>query len=112
MTPAASKSLCVPRTPASHRRREPTQAMGRLGPPMSLRVAFDMDGVLADFTSAYREIQVRLFGAEGLESPCQREGARGPAAIRDSAARSNSRRQHRREDAVWEVIRSTPDFWV
>ena len=31
---------------------------------MPLRIAFDMDGVLADFESAFREIEVRLFGED------------------------------------------------
>ena len=29
---------------------------------MPLRIGFDMDGVLADFSSAFHEVEVRLFG--------------------------------------------------
>ena len=29
---------------------------------MPLRIGFDMDGVLADFSSAFHEIEIRLFG--------------------------------------------------
>jgi phosphoglycolate phosphatase-like HAD superfamily hydrolase len=36
---------------------------------MPLRVAFDMDGVLADFESAFREVEVRLFGDETPPPP-------------------------------------------
>jgi phosphoglycolate phosphatase-like HAD superfamily hydrolase len=34
---------------------------------MSLRIGFDMDGVLADLASAYREVEARLFGPEEVE---------------------------------------------
>ena len=29
---------------------------------MPLRIGFDMDGVLADFSSAFHEIEIHLFG--------------------------------------------------
>ena len=29
---------------------------------MAVRIGFDMDGVLADFSSAFREVEMRLFG--------------------------------------------------
>ena len=31
---------------------------------MPLRIGFDMDGVLADFSTAFREVELRLFGPE------------------------------------------------
>lgn len=34
-----------------------------------LRIGFDMDGVLADFASAYRAVEMRLFGAEPPTAP-------------------------------------------
>ena len=35
---------------------------------MTLRIGFDMDGVLADLASAYRDVEARLFGPEEVEA--------------------------------------------
>jgi hypothetical protein len=93
---------------------------------MPLRIGFDMDGVLADFSSAFREHEHRLFGpspagsAEG-EDRERRESMRDPEkeeerqadaerrARADATARFHSRR---REEAVWEAIEGIPDFWT
>src|SRR6185436_2817933 len=56
---------------------------------MPLRVAFDMDGVLADFGQAFRAIENRLFGAN---SP---SGAGEPARLEENRE-TNARRS---EDA-------------
>ncbi len=63
--------------------------MGRNDPLMPLRIGFDMDGVLADLTSAYREVEGRLFG---------------PAASPRAALEP--------DDVVWDAIRATRDFWT
>src|SRR5688500_10057330 len=92
-----------------------------------LRIAFDMDGTLADLSSAYAEIEERLFGAELAEhdrpAPEAREEEQHvdevppPAATtrdnrrpteRHSSFRSGS--QHR--DRVWRAIEETPNFWT
>jgi hypothetical protein len=93
---------------------------------MPLRIGFDMDGVLADFASAFREHELRLFGPPPAEdSPVagrerrQRTGdpekeeerqAAAPTHVPiDTQARLDSRR---REDAIWQAIESIPDFWT
>lgn len=79
-----------------------------------VRVGFDMDGVLADFSSAFRDIEKRLFGtgsalpaeAPEVEARQEEEGAgQGPSA-------ASPRESRRRRDAVWKVIHETPDFWM
>ena len=79
-----------------------------------VRVGFDMDGVLADFSSAFRDIEKKLFGAGSalpaeapeVEARQEEEGAgQGPAG-------ASSRESRRRRDAVWKVIHETPDFWM
>ena len=80
-----------------------------------------MDGVLADFSSAFREHEGRLFGP----SPPAGTGRAGhhPAGDpekedeRQMAARAHAEAESRRdsrggEDAVWAAIESIPDFWT
>ena len=48
---------------------------------MTVRIGFDMDGVLADFATAFRDVEMRLFGgtptvaAEAPEVEAQPEEA-------------------------------------
>jgi hypothetical protein len=80
-----------------------------------------MDGVLADLASAFREHEIRLFGASAAAGTGRgrRQAAGDPEKEdeRQAAARvhaeAKSRRESRgREDAVWAAIESTPDFWT
>jgi hypothetical protein len=78
-----------------------------------------MDGVLADFASAFRDVDVRLFGPDANDDVAQPEReeerqAHEPPAKRRAAHEprpSRSRAQKQREDAVWQAIESTPNFW-
>ena len=81
---------------------------------MSLRVAFDIDGVLADFGAAYREVELRLFGPgePAAAAAARHKDEREPVLAMASSVRRHVKRQHRRRAAVWEAIRTTPDFWV
>jgi hypothetical protein len=86
---------------------------------MSLRIGFDMDGVLADFSGAFRECEVRLFGAASAEETIARgrERRRDPGALETDPEQEEERQakaieSRRREDAVWNAIESTPDFWT
>jgi hypothetical protein len=78
---------------------------------MTVRIAFDMDGVLADFAGAFRHVETRLFGgaptvaAEAPEVEAQQEEAR-------EAGNQSPREMRRRRDAVWDAIHKTPDFWT
>ena len=62
---------------------------GRL--PKPLRVAFDMDGVVADLTSALRSHSATLFG--------------------DSGEASEHRLIGRRRRRLWDHVRSVENFW-
>ena len=90
-----------------------------------LRIAFDMDGTLADLSTAYAEIEDRLFGPERAEhdrpAPEAREAEQHSEGDPPSAAtsrdnprvverRSRGRTQHR--DRIWRAIESTPNFWT
>ena len=78
---------------------------------MTARIGFDMDGVLADFASAFRHVEKKLFGgapkvtAEAPEVEAQREDAQGTNGQSHLELR-------RRRDAVWNAIHRTPDFWT
>lgn len=87
-----------------------------------LRIGFDMDGTLADLSTAYAQIEERLFGSELAEhdrpAPEAREveqhsdlGATA-ATTRDNPRPSDRRRGPRHRDEVWRAIEETPDFWT
>ena len=86
---------------------------------MALRIGFDMDGVLADFSSAFHEVDVRLFGAgrpvaaEAPEIEAQSEEQAAEQAPESQTPREMRRRREtrRRRDAIWRAIHDTPDFW-
>ena len=92
---------------------------------MPPRIAFDLDGVLADFGAAYGRVADSLFpeargrptAADGSESREDRRRDVPSDAPEDAPAdqpvparerRSSARRRNR----VWKAIRSTPDFWL
>jgi hypothetical protein len=90
---------------------------------MPLRIAFDMDGVLADFERAFREVEVRLFGDEiptppyeppevrAVEEAKQRESSPDPDGPAPKPA-SDPVPRRRKLDQVWETIAAVPDFWT
>lgn len=81
---------------------------------MPLRIGFDMDGVLADFASAFHEVEARLFGPgarlradqpeEEEEQQSRRRGAPASPGVPDDA--------RRRRERVWRTIQSIPGFWA
>ena len=81
---------------------------------MTVRIGFDMDGVLADFATAFRNVETRLFGgtptvaAEAPEVEAQQEEAQNASG----SAGQSPHAMRRRRDAVWNAIHRTPDFWT
>ena len=68
-----------------------------------------MDGVLADFASAYHDVELRLFGAQEPTRPDE------PERQEDEEARGVGESPHasrRRRDAIWRDIENTRDFWT
>src|SRR6185503_18982147 len=82
---------------------------------MTVRIGFDMDGVLADFATAFRDVETRLFGtasnvaADAPEVEAANEEAQ---AVRAEASAATPRESRRRRDAIWNAIHNTPDFWT
>lgn len=80
---------------------------------MPLRIGFDMDGVLADFQSAYREIELRLFGPGLATRPDPPEQQEAAEEQREEPPATESIAQSRRKrDAIWSAIHSTTNFWA
>jgi len=95
---------------------------------MPLRIGFDMDGVIADFSGAFHDVEARLFGpgsAMTAGEPEKEEEAQSASGGEDSAedgpppseaapeeASASPRAARRRRDAVWRAIQATPDFWT
>jgi hypothetical protein len=88
-----------------------------------------MDGTLADLSSAYAEIEERLFGGlhEETETPApevreEEQHAEGDAGTetpdeseldrQPDYRRMVARMATRHRDRVWRTIESTPDFWT
>jgi hypothetical protein len=69
-----------------------------------VRIALDLDGVLADLAAAFMDVAARLYPAMPVERPpagevhCERERPPGLSA--------------EQIDRVWREIRTTPDFWM
>ena len=78
----------------------------------SLRIGCDLDGVLADFASAYREVEIRLFGPSTPARPGNPEEAPDEGDEAGPSPRELAKHHRRRTDAVWAAIRATPDFWT
>ena len=78
-----------------------------------LRVAFDLDGVLADFASAYNQIAKGLFpdwsGSDAVLSEVPPDEDPAAAGQGSDPLRRLSRRDR---DAIWKQLRSTPNFWL
>jgi hypothetical protein len=86
----------------------------------AFRLGIDLDGVLADFETAYRAVEDRLFGpAErdpDIDDPSSRPeaGSETPAegaALALEPQRGGRHLLHRHAERVWEAITATPDFW-
>jgi hypothetical protein len=85
-----------------------------------LRIGFDMDGVLADFEGAFRDVEVHLFGPEGHVSGGQPEkeeeaqsGEKPPAdeEAEEQERVASARDLRRRRDTIWHTIQTTQNFW-
>jgi hypothetical protein len=83
---------------------------------MSLRLGFDMDGVLADLNAALAREAARLFPGLEPRSDPSAEPAGPPAAGSEEAdpaeatplALALTRRQERQ---LWDAVKSIPNFW-
>lgn len=72
---------------------------------MSLRVAFDLDGTVADMSGALRVEAARLFGTSSAPTEGDEDG---PTA----AARAPLGLSARQQARLWERVRQIDDFWM
>jgi hypothetical protein len=96
---------------------------------MSLRIAFDCDGVIADLDSALAEIATQLFG-DAPKAETEKSGATadpgatpegaggnpspadGPSAEEEEVESARFRALTRRQQHdLWEAVRNTENFW-
>ena len=64
-----------------------------------LRIGFDLDGVVADFRTAFLEVAAKLLGRQAIQRPSS------PMPDLDAVSAADARR-------VWKVISETPNWWV
>jgi len=81
---------------------------------MSLRLGVDMDGTIADLSSAYHDVERALFGDREVASDdaAEADDREEPGEIEGKAALKAARHASRERDQVWEAIRQTEDFWL
>lgn len=82
---------------------------------MPLRLGIDLDGTLADLASAYHQIEHALPDASRPGSDADAadiEAGEAEQAAQPVDALAASRRQSRRRDRIWQIIRDTDDFWL
>jgi hypothetical protein len=73
-----------------------------------------MDGVLADFASAFRDVEERMFPGVSSLLPGQPEGeSANPSPGQPAKKEPEDPEETRmRREAIWAQISSTPDFWT
>lgn len=94
---------------------------------MSLRIAVDLDGVLADLDTACRAVVERLFGPDQVDVEHRQDDRPPPSAVGNAGpadaeveSPAEGEPEHPpgvalsdwQEDEVWREIRRTPDFWT
>lgn len=84
-----------------------------------LRIGIDMDGVIADFASAFHAVESGLFGGEAAvpagqpeQQPEAPDTADGTPDAPSAPPPVDPREARRRRQAVWQAIRATADFWT
>jgi len=64
-----------------------------------LRIGFDLDGVVADFRTAFLEAAANLLGRDAIRRPS------APMPVFDAVSAADAKR-------VWRVITETPNWWL
>jgi hypothetical protein len=64
-----------------------------------LRVGFDLDGVVADFRTAFLDVASKLLGHEAIQRPSS------PMPDLDAVSVADAKK-------VWQVITATPNWWL
>jgi hypothetical protein len=75
-----------------------------------LRIAFDMDGTLADLSAAYAAVEERLFGHADEDAKHPAPESREAEQHQSPGGRPRSGSPSR--DQVWREIEATEDFWM
>ena len=82
---------------------------------MSLRVAFDLDGVLADFGTAYDAVATKVAAtpttSSGRDQTAPEDEGNQSETDSDDETVAGSR-SHADDAEIWEAIRAIPDFWT
>ena len=91
---------------------------------LPLRIAFDMDGTLADLHSAYAKVEEGLSdGAEveherpapevrEVEQHAREDAPEAGTSPSSGGKRRSTRSTSQHRDRVWQAIEATPDFWT
>jgi 5'(3')-deoxyribonucleotidase len=78
----------------------------------ALRIAFDMDGTLADLSAAYAAVEERLFGSANADHEQPEPEEREIEQKTEPERRSQRRYSAYHRERVWQTIEETPNFWT
>ena len=82
---------------------------------MALRVGIDLDGTIADLSTAYHLVERALFPARGDAAPSadeeEIEEGEEEAASTPTSLLAAAKHEARERDLIWRAIRNTENFW-
>jgi hypothetical protein len=78
---------------------------------MPLRVAFDLDGTLADMVTVLRKEAEQLFGAEAMPKAPAPEPDAGPAEPESKKVMDELHLSAKQQMRLWEHVRDVENFW-
>lgn len=81
---------------------------------MSLRVAFDLDGTIADMYAALHKEAEKLFGAEALAAEALAQKNDGPDADDDGESKKVMAELHlsaKQQMQLWDHVKTVENFW-
>ena len=79
---------------------------------MPLRIGFDLDGVLADFASAYHSVETRLFGTAPASTPDEPGDEEDRQSSPQVGGSTPAGGRSRTSEAIWRQIAATENFWT
>jgi hypothetical protein len=80
---------------------------------LALRIGVDLDGTLADLSTAYHDVAQKLFGdPRAIDDDEVIENSEEEQAQDEQGKLAAARQETQERDLIWQTIRRTEDFWL